>query len=58
MNKKLLQKLVCPRCMGLLEYRRKQSVLVCQRDRLAFPIRNGIPVLLEIEAKDLADKPG
>ena len=58
MNKKLLQKLVCPRCKDSLEYRRKQSVLVCQQDRLAYPVRNGIPVLLEIEAKTLADKPG
>ena len=56
MKKKILQILVCPRCRGPLEYRRKQSVLVCQKDKLAYPIRNGIPVLLEIEAKALDDQ--
>ena len=53
MKKKLLQILVCPRCRGPLEYRRRQSVLICQKDKLAYPIRKGIPVLLEIEAKAL-----
>lgn len=56
MKKKLLQILVCPRCRGALEYRRKQAVLICQKDQLAYPIRNGIPVLLEIEAKALDDQ--
>ena len=51
MNKKLLDVLVCPRCHGKLEYRRKQKIMLCRHDMLAFPVRNGIPVLLEMDAR-------
>ena len=53
MNRKLLNILACPLCMGRLHYNRKQAELVCRRDGLAFPIRNGVPVLLETDARKL-----
>ena len=53
MNKKLLQLLVCPRCHGPLVYDRTRGELVCAADRLAFPVRNGVPVLLEMDARRL-----
>jgi hypothetical protein len=53
LNKKLLPLLVCPRCHGELLYARRSKELVCERDRLAFPLRNGVPVLLEMDARRL-----
>ncbi|MFW2439867.1 MAG: Trm112 family protein [Arenicellales bacterium] len=53
MDKKLLEILVCPLCKGPLEYDRKAEELICKPDRLAFPIRDGIPVMLENEARKL-----
>jgi len=51
---RLLDILVCPICKGPLVYRIGQSELVCKTDRLAFPIRDDIPVMLEEEARKLA----
>ena len=53
MDKKLLEILVCPLCKGPLGYDRKTEELICKPDRLAFPIRDGIPVMLEDEARHL-----
>ena len=53
MNKKLLQLLVCPRCHGPLMYDRNNKELVCESDLLAYPLRNGVPVLLEMDARRL-----
>ena len=53
MNRKLLNILACPLCKGRLHYNRKQAELECPRDRLAFPVRNGVPVLLEMDARKL-----
>lgn len=53
MDKKLLEILVCPLCKGPLEYDRKAEELICKPDRLAFPIRDDIPVMLEEEARHL-----
>jgi uncharacterized protein YbaR (Trm112 family) len=53
MDKKLLEILVCPLCKGKLVYNRKAGELVCRADRLAFPVRDGIPVMLEDEARRL-----
>lgn len=53
MNRKLLGILACPLCKGELHYNRKNAELECRRDRLAFPVRNGIPVLLEMDARQL-----
>lgn len=49
MDKKLLDILVCPLCKGKLLL--KQRELICRFDRLAFPIRDGIPVMLETDAR-------
>lgn len=54
MKKKILELLVCPRCYGKLAYNRKQNEVICHRDGLAFSIREGIPVLLEADARVLA----
>ena len=53
MDAKLLEILVCPLCKGPLVYRKAQDELVCKADRLAYPIRAGIPVMLEDEAREL-----
>lgn len=52
-NTKLLQILVCPVCKGALEYRRSQAELVCKPCRLAYPVRDDIPVMLRDEAREL-----
>jgi len=52
---RLLDILVCPLCKGPLEYDRQKSELCCRIDRLAFPIRDGIPVMLESEARALIE---
>jgi uncharacterized protein YbaR (Trm112 family) len=53
MDAKLLEFLVCPVCKGPLDYLKDQQELVCRPDRLAFPVRDGIPVMLEDEARVL-----
>lgn len=53
MDPKLLEILVCPLCKGPLVYRRESQELICKADRLAFPIRDGIPVMLVEEARRL-----
>ncbi len=54
MDKKLLDILACPVCKGPLVYRREPAELICKADRLAYPIRDDIPVMLEEEARRLA----
>ncbi len=54
MDRKLLDILVCPLCKGPLVYRKAEHELVCKADRLAYPIRDDIPVMLEEEARELA----
>ena len=51
MDKKLLDILACPLCKGPLIYRKEAGELICKADRLAFPIRDDIPVMLEDEAR-------
>ncbi|HET7199909.1 MAG TPA: Trm112 family protein [Burkholderiales bacterium] len=53
MDARLLDILVCPICKGPLVYRKAQAELVCKGERLAFPIRDEIPVMLEEEARKL-----
>lgn len=57
MDHRLLELLVCPICKGPLNYRRDTAELVCAPDRLAFPIRDGIAVMLESEARSLSSPP-
>ncbi len=53
MDKRLLDILVCPICKGALTYDKKAQELICPVDRLAFPVRDGIPVMLEEEARQI-----
>ena len=53
MDTKLLDILVCPLCKGSLLYRKPEDELICKADRLAFGIKDGIPVMLEEEARKL-----
>ena len=58
MDTKLLDIIACPVCKGPVQYRRGEQVLVCRMDRLAYPIRDSVPVMLEEEARQLtADDP-
>lgn len=52
-DSKLLEMLVCPITKGRLEYNREAQELVSYQARLAFPVRDGFPVLLENEAREL-----
>jgi uncharacterized protein len=54
MDTRLLEILACPVCKGPLQYRRDQQLLLCRLDRLAYPIRDDVPVMLEEEARQLA----
>ena len=53
MDNRLLEILVCPLCKGPLEFDRAAQELSCQHDRLAFPIRDGIPVMLVDQARSI-----
>lgn len=52
---KMLEALICPVTKGRLEYNADTAELVSQKARLAFPIRNGVPIMLETEARDIGD---
>ena len=54
MDKKLLDILACPVCKGPLVYKKESNELICKVDRLAYPVRDDIPVMLEEEARQLA----
>lgn len=54
MDKKLLDILACPICKSSLIYHMDQQELICKADNLAFPIRDGIPVMLEDDARELS----
>ena len=56
MDTKLIELLVCPVTKGHLEYDRKKHELVSRSARLAYPVRDGIPVMLENEARTLSDE--
>ena len=53
MDNKLLEILTCPVCKGELTYDKPNQELICQRDRVAYPIKKDIPVLLESEARKM-----
>ena len=55
MDTKLLELLVCPVTKGPLQFNRDTQELISRSARLAYPIRDGIPVLLENEARPLTD---
>lgn len=51
---KLMEILACPLCKGKLSYNKEQQELICKFDRLAYPIEQDIPVLLESEARRIS----
>ena len=53
MDPKLLDILVCPLCKGPLVYKKTANELICKPCRLAYPIKDDIPVMLEDEARKL-----
>ncbi|SEM72863.1 Trm112 family protein [Halomonas caseinilytica] len=53
MDKELLAMLVCPLCKGKLKYDREAGELLCRYDGLAYPVRDGIPVMLPDEARQM-----
>jgi uncharacterized protein YbaR (Trm112 family) len=54
MDKRLLEILVCPLCKSTLHLDTEKQELICKADRLAYPIRNDIPVMLVDEARNLS----
>lgn len=56
MDPKLLQLLVCPVTKGPLDYDREKNELISRSARLAYPIRDGIPVMLETEAREVSEE--
>ena len=56
MDTKLLELLVCPVTKGPLKYDREKQELISRSARLAYPVRDGLPVMLENEARTLTDE--
>jgi uncharacterized protein YbaR (Trm112 family) len=56
MDTKLLELLVCPVTKGPLDYDREKQELDTRSARLAYPVRDGLPVMLEVEARPLSDE--
>lgn len=54
LDHKLLSILVCPICKGELHYDKLRQELVCRADKLAYPVRDGIPVMLPDEARQVS----
>lgn len=54
MDARLLDLLVCPLCKGPLVFRKPAQELICKPCRLAYPVRDGIPVMLDGEARVLS----
>ncbi|KKD00686.1 MULTISPECIES: Trm112 family protein [Photobacterium] len=54
MDHRLLEIVACPVCKGKLHFDKDNNELICKFDRLAYPIHDGIPVLLEPEARTLS----
>lgn len=55
MDARLLEILVCPICKGALQYDRQAQELICHVDKLAYPIRDGIPMMLVDEARQTVE---
>ena len=54
-DKKLLAILVCPICKGDLTYDKEAEELICPIDKLAYPVKDDIPIMLEDEARQLSE---
>jgi uncharacterized protein YbaR (Trm112 family) len=57
MDARLFDVMVCPVCKGPLQQDKKAQELICNADKLAFPIRDGIPVMWTDQARDLSAPP-
>lgn len=57
MDARLLDILVCPICKGPLDYDKNAQELICHADKLAYPIRDGIPIMWADDARDLNAPP-
>lgn len=55
MKSKLKSILVCPLCKGPLIYKSRKNELICEKDKLVYLVRDGVPVLLNADARKLAD---
>jgi uncharacterized protein YbaR (Trm112 family) len=55
LDPKLLEILVCPVTKGPLEYDREKQELISRKAKLAYPIRDGFPIMLQEEARKLSD---
>ena len=55
MNKELLQSLVCPVSGGDLVYNIKLDELLCEKSKLAYPVRDGIPIMIPDEARQIEE---
>ena len=55
LNPKLLEILACPRCLARLQYDAQHQRLICRYERLAYPIKNGVPLLLAEKAETLKE---
>jgi len=53
MDKRILDVLVCPLCKSPVHYDEHKQELICKADRLAFPVRDGMPIMLEDQAREL-----
>jgi uncharacterized protein YbaR (Trm112 family) len=56
MDKQLAAMLVCPNCKGQLKLDKDAQELLCTFDGLAFPVRDGVPVMLEQEARQMGEE--
>jgi len=56
MDKKQIEMVVCPECNGKLSYEKASQQLICENCEIAFPVKDGIPVMLIEEATKLAQK--
>ncbi|MGB2078359.1 MAG: Trm112 family protein [Vibrio sp.] len=54
MDHRLLEIVACPVCKGKLTLDKENQELICKLDRLAYPIKAGIPVMLEVEARKMS----
>lgn len=55
MDEKLLEILACPICKGKLKYVREPQELICRFDKLAYPVRDNIPIMLVDDARRLTN---
>ncbi len=56
LDKRLLEILVCPQTRGPLVYDRERGELLSKKARLAYPVRDGVPIMLADEARSLSDE--